>query len=135
MSLFRQLLSVKSMIRYSPPKGTAGLARSRVSGSRRVPLPPARITAKVFFIIRLGASVVRWWLSLVRVAAAGLNSCNAGFPQILTSLAAACDAVGPAANLARRELSRIPGSLATGSSQQVSSVEFDAINLDHARAR
>ena len=27
-----QLESVKSMIRYGPPKGTAGLARSRVSG-------------------------------------------------------------------------------------------------------
>src|SRR5436190_8585165 len=28
-----------------PPKGTAGFARSRVSGSSRWPLPPARITA------------------------------------------------------------------------------------------
>src|SRR5882672_3874491 len=27
-----------------PPNGTAGLARSRVSGSRRWPLPPARTT-------------------------------------------------------------------------------------------
>src|SRR5579872_106978 len=36
-----KLLSTKSMIRYLPPKGTAGLARSRVSGKRRVPLPPA----------------------------------------------------------------------------------------------
>src|SRR5262252_1809793 len=37
-----KLLSTKSMMRYLPPKGTAGLARSRVSGKRRVPLPPAR---------------------------------------------------------------------------------------------
>ena len=36
-SLLMQLESVKSMMRYSPPNGTAGLARSRVSGSSRVP--------------------------------------------------------------------------------------------------
>src|SRR5712671_5255735 len=40
----RQLLSVKSMMRYRPPKGTAGLARSAVNGCRREPIPPARIT-------------------------------------------------------------------------------------------
>src|SRR5882724_9478490 len=39
-----QLESVMSMMRYSPPKGTAGLARSRVSGHRRSPWPPARST-------------------------------------------------------------------------------------------
>src|SRR5579875_1285605 len=42
-SLLMQLDKVKSIMRYNPPKGTAGLARSRVKGSRRVPLPPARI--------------------------------------------------------------------------------------------
>src|ERR1035438_2701982 len=31
----------KSTMRYWPPNGTAGLARSFVSGYRRVPLPPA----------------------------------------------------------------------------------------------
>src|SRR6202795_1544910 len=36
-----KLLRTKSTIRYLPPKGTAGLARSRVRGKRRVPLPPA----------------------------------------------------------------------------------------------
>src|SRR5579871_2286439 len=41
--LLMQLDSVKSTMRYRPPKGTAGLARSRVKGSSRVPLPPARI--------------------------------------------------------------------------------------------
>src|SRR3954467_11125393 len=35
----------KSMIRYRPPNGTAGFARSRVRGSSRVPAPPARIIA------------------------------------------------------------------------------------------
>src|SRR5882672_1653597 len=39
----RQLLSVKSMMRYRPPKGTAGLARSAVNGCRRDPTPPARM--------------------------------------------------------------------------------------------
>src|SRR5580700_3108379 len=33
--------SAKSISRYSPPNGTAGLARSAVSGLRRVPAPPA----------------------------------------------------------------------------------------------
>src|SRR3984893_5307471 len=37
-----RLLRTKSMMRYLPPKGTAGLARSCVSGYRRLPLPPAR---------------------------------------------------------------------------------------------
>src|ERR1039458_1460360 len=41
-----KLLRTKSMIRYLPPKGTAGLARSRVSGKSRVPLPPASTTPK-----------------------------------------------------------------------------------------
>src|SRR6185295_1105479 len=36
-----QLLSVKSMIRYGPPKYTAGFARSLVSGESRSPAPPA----------------------------------------------------------------------------------------------
>ncbi len=36
-----QLLSEKSMMRYGPPKKTAGLARSLVSGYRRSPAPPA----------------------------------------------------------------------------------------------
>src|ERR1044071_1342190 len=36
-----KLLSTKSMMRYFPPNGTAGLARSLVSGYSRVPFPPA----------------------------------------------------------------------------------------------
>ena len=36
-----QLLSVKSMMRYGPPKNTAGLARSLVKGYKRSPAPPA----------------------------------------------------------------------------------------------
>jgi WD40 repeat protein len=34
-------VSVKSMMRYRPPNGTAGLARSAVSGCDREPTPPA----------------------------------------------------------------------------------------------
>src|SRR5579864_8383085 len=43
-SLFRQFESVTSMMRYTPPKGTAGLARSRVNGQSRSPWPPASST-------------------------------------------------------------------------------------------
>ena len=45
---FTQLLSVKSIMRYLPAKGTAGLARFIVSGPRRRPSPPARMTALTF---------------------------------------------------------------------------------------
>lgn len=44
----RQLLSVKSMIRYFPPNGTPGLARSAVSGCNRDPTPPAKMIESVF---------------------------------------------------------------------------------------
>src|SRR4029453_7455334 len=43
---FTQLDSVKSMMRYFPAKGTAGLARFSVSTPSREPSPPARITAR-----------------------------------------------------------------------------------------
>ena len=36
-----RLDSAKSTSRYTPPNGTAGLARSSVSGASRVPAPPA----------------------------------------------------------------------------------------------
>ena len=49
MSELTQLDSVKSMIRYLPPNGTAGLARSWERIERRSPSPPARITAIVRF--------------------------------------------------------------------------------------
>src|SRR5947208_2166306 len=39
-----QFERVMSMMRERAPKGTAGLARSRVSGQRRSPWPPARST-------------------------------------------------------------------------------------------
>src|SRR5205085_5722328 len=42
-----QLLSVKSMMRYGPPKYTAGLARSFVSGYRRSPTPPASTITRI----------------------------------------------------------------------------------------
>src|SRR5208337_1966455 len=41
-----KLLRTKSMILYLPPNGTAGLARSRVRGKSRVPLPPASTMPK-----------------------------------------------------------------------------------------
>ena len=36
-----RLDSAKSTSRYTPPNGTAGFARSSVSGASRVPAPPA----------------------------------------------------------------------------------------------
>src|SRR5665811_575019 len=50
MSELTQLLSAKSMIRYLPPNGTAGLARFSERIERRAPSPPARITARVRFM-------------------------------------------------------------------------------------
>src|ERR1041385_4017373 len=47
-----QLESVKSMIRYAPPNGTAGLGVSLVSGKRRSPAPPAKRIARTFSIQR-----------------------------------------------------------------------------------
>src|SRR3989304_1588688 len=43
MAEFKQLLRGMSMIRYFPARGTAGLARSLVSGHSRAPRPPPRI--------------------------------------------------------------------------------------------
>ncbi len=40
-----QFDSVKSMIRYLPPNGTAGFARTEDRIERRSPSPPARMTA------------------------------------------------------------------------------------------
>src|ERR671938_429239 len=42
-----KLERTKSMMRYRPPKVTAGLERSCVSGASRRPSPPARIMASV----------------------------------------------------------------------------------------
>ena len=40
--------SAKSMRRYCPPNGTAGFARSAVSGMSRLPSPPASTMPKIF---------------------------------------------------------------------------------------
>jgi hypothetical protein len=51
-----QLESVKSIIRYTPPKGTAGFALSFVRGKSLSPLPPAIINVKTLstFILQTG---------------------------------------------------------------------------------
>ena len=41
--------NAKSMSRYCPANGTAGFARSAVSGIRRLPSPPASTIPKTFF--------------------------------------------------------------------------------------
>src|SRR5262249_42592112 len=43
---FRQLLMGMSTRRYLPPVGTAGLERNLVSGYRRLPTPPPRISTR-----------------------------------------------------------------------------------------
>src|ERR671910_1089207 len=48
-SALRQLLIGMSTIRYFPPSGTAGFARSLVSGKSRVPAPPPRMTESTSF--------------------------------------------------------------------------------------
>src|SRR5574344_474054 len=48
-----QLDNTKSMMRYLPPKGTAGLARHWVSARRRLPSPPARTSASVLRVSAL----------------------------------------------------------------------------------
>src|SRR5216683_6358829 len=64
-----KLERTKSMIRYRPPNGTAGLARSWVSGASLRPSPPARIMARVLAdilstldpgAVRRNAAVARW---------------------------------------------------------------------------
>ncbi len=50
-SELRQLLTGMSMMRYLPAIGTAGLERWRVSGKRRVPRPPPRMTARQSFMV------------------------------------------------------------------------------------
>src|SRR4051794_14731151 len=52
MSELTQLLSVKSMIRYLPANGTAGLARTPERIERRSPSPPARTIAVTCFTAR-----------------------------------------------------------------------------------
>src|SRR6185436_12260866 len=63
----RQLLSVKSMMRYRPPKGTAGLARSAVSGCRRDPTPPARMILMVLSCMGTSTQFQRMLPALARV--------------------------------------------------------------------
>src|SRR5687768_6145949 len=48
MSELMQFEMGMSTSRYLPPSGTAGFERWSVSGDRRVPAPPPRITARIF---------------------------------------------------------------------------------------
>src|SRR5579859_431348 len=50
MSELTQLLRAKSMMRYLPANGTAGLARFCESRLSRSPWPPARMTASTLLI-------------------------------------------------------------------------------------
>src|SRR5687767_5292023 len=63
MPEFTQLERAKSMIRYLPANGMAGLARLAVSSPSREPSPPARMTARVFIGLP-SSEKVRLYLSL-----------------------------------------------------------------------
>src|SRR5580658_4991953 len=54
-----RLLRAKAMTRYLPPNGTAGFARSSVSGNSRLPIPPARtnVTTLGFIFLALRLAV------------------------------------------------------------------------------
>ena len=52
MSAWRHRLTGTSISRYLPPIGTAGFDRVAVSGKRRVPCPPPRMTASVSLIMK-----------------------------------------------------------------------------------
>ena len=73
----RQLLSVKSMIRYLPPNGTAGFARWAVSGYRREPTPPARMSV-----------IVCWMMS---AKAGTFYPCVPGFRRFLCEMPPRCE--------------------------------------------
>ena len=53
MSACRQLLTGMSIRRYLPPIGTAGFERCWVSGKRRVPWPPPRMSASTSLFIAM----------------------------------------------------------------------------------
>ncbi len=59
MPEFTQFDSAKSMIRNLPPNGSDGFARQLVSSSRRLPRPPARISASGFFVSDAGRGLRR----------------------------------------------------------------------------
>ena len=53
MSELTRFDSTKSMSRYVPPNGTAGLARSAVSGINRLPSPPASTMDSAFGLVTM----------------------------------------------------------------------------------
>src|SRR5262245_59905604 len=56
MSAWRQLLIGMSIRRYFPPIGTAGFERCSVSGNRRDPCPPPRMSASTSLFTAIGLS-------------------------------------------------------------------------------
>src|SRR6185503_13150793 len=67
-SEFMQFDIGTSTRRYFPPRGTAGFDRSRVSGNRRLPAPPPRITASRLCLAGIGRGGYREAIKVSRVA-------------------------------------------------------------------
>src|SRR5467141_1981578 len=73
----RQLLIGISTIRYFPPSGTAGFARSFVNGNKRVPAPPPMMMASVRCVVPGGSA---------GVVIADAESRGAGFSVRISSI-------------------------------------------------
>src|SRR3989440_8145548 len=69
-----QLLRVKSMMRYLPANGTAGLARFCERRLNRSPWPPARIIASTLLIAQLILSAWSKVLAIIDRKSTRLNS-------------------------------------------------------------
>src|SRR5262249_26275537 len=91
--LLMQLDKVKSMMRYRPPKGTAGLARSRVRGSSRVPLPPARIKVSTSFTVHISGKRQNRFTILRAIVMAGAGKGKGKMDEKLGVLSALPGAV------------------------------------------
>src|SRR3990172_11154570 len=77
---FRQFDSVKSIILYCPPNGTAGLALCRVRGWSLSPLPPAIIIVRTLYGIFRFSFFSSQYDNINKTARAGQGICAPCIP-------------------------------------------------------
>src|SRR3954447_7525482 len=106
MSELTQLLRAKSMMRYLPAKGTAGLARFSERILKRSPWPPARITARTLLITQSVLSARPLALREQIVSAPAVVSCRCNGARGGCA-ARACWCRGLAAIIAHRQRQRM----------------------------
>ena len=75
-----------STSRYLPASGTAGLARSLVSGNRRVPCPPPMMTERTLLVLMV-------WRPVCDI---GVGACCPGWQLISMSVDTLQERSGPA---------------------------------------